>query len=257
MGPAAVELVAGIIDQMEWAVTGTGRPPVPTNAVLETLRFFLREGVQWRELRATPDRASGSTLRRRLMEWGATALLRRVHAVLIRMVRSGPEAAAQAWDVVVDSCSVRAKRGGALTGPNPTDRGKPGTKYHVVVSTDGLPLAAVPSAANVHDTKLFPDLLRLAMVVCASIARLYADAGYDSADNRWLCLRDGIQPVIRKIGQPHGSSLGQVRCIVEHANAWLLVNKRLDRRHDRLGAIIDALLTAACVFIVAARLVEF
>jgi hypothetical protein len=38
--------------------------------------------------------------------------------------------------VVVDSCSVRAKRGGELTGRNPTDRGKLGTKYHVVVATD-------------------------------------------------------------------------------------------------------------------------
>lgn len=257
MGPTAVDLVAGVIDQIERAVTGTGRPPAPTVTVLETLRFFLREGVQWRELRASPVRASGSTLRRRLMEWSTTALLRRVHAVLIRMARSGLEAAAEAWTIVVDSCSVRAKHGGALTGPNPTDRGKPGTKYHVVVSTDGLPVAALPSAANVHDTRLFPDLLRLAMVVCTSIARLYADAGYDSTDNRWLCLREGIQPIIRKSGQPHGSGLAQVRCIVEHANAWLLANKRLDRRHDRLGAIVDALLTAACIFVVAARLVEF
>jgi len=86
MGLTAVELVAGLIDQIERVVTGTGRPPAPTVTILETLRFFLREGVQWRELRALPDRASGSTLRRRLMDWSTTALLRRVHAVLIRMV---------------------------------------------------------------------------------------------------------------------------------------------------------------------------
>src|SRR3954451_11217175 len=128
-------------------------PPVPTIKVVEALRFFLREGVQWRELRAIVGRASGSTLRRRLDDWSAVALLRRVHAVLVRMVRAGPEAAP--WDVVVDSCSVRAKHGGELTGPNPTDRGKPGTKYHVVVATDGIPLGAVPSAANVHDTRPF------------------------------------------------------------------------------------------------------
>src|SRR3982750_4441975 len=93
----------------------------------------------------------GSAARRcgRLMEWSAEALLHRVHAALIRMVRSGPEAAAAAWDVVIDSCSVRAKRGGELTGPNPTDRAKRGTKYHVVVASDGIPLAALPSAANV------------------------------------------------------------------------------------------------------------
>lgn len=157
MGPTALGLVAGIIDRIEGSPrTGPGHPRAPTEEVLATLRFFLREGVQWRELRAEPGRSSGSTLRRRLIDWSAMALLRRVHAVLVQMVRSGPAAAAAAWEVVADSCSVRAKRGGELTGPNPTDRGKSGTKYHVIVTTDGIPLAALPSAANVHDTRLFP-----------------------------------------------------------------------------------------------------
>ena len=255
MASRAAALVAGIIDRIEGPPLGTGRPPLPTIKVVETLRFFVREGVQWRELRATADRASGSTLRRRLDAWHATAVLRRAHAMLIRMVRSGPEVAP--WDVVVDSCSVRAKRGGELTGPNPTDRGKAGTKYHVVVATDGIPLAVVPSAANVHDTRLFLHLLRLAQVVCAAIGRLYADAAYDSADNRSLCLRDGIEPHIRKVGEPHGSGLGAVRCVVEHGCAWLLANKRLDRRQDRLGRVILALLTAACIFVIANRIHAF
>jgi transposase len=162
MGPSAAALVAGIIDRIENRPFGPGRPPLPTIKVVETLRYFVREGVPWRELRATAGRACGSTLRRRLDDWSATALLRQVHVALIRMVRAGPEIAL--WDVVVDSCSVRAKRGGELTGPNPTDRGKAGTKYHVVVSTDGIPLGTIPSAANVHDTRLFPHLLRLAQV---------------------------------------------------------------------------------------------
>ena len=255
MASRAAELVAGIIDGIEGRPYGTGRPPLPTIEVVETLRFFVREGVQWRELRATAGRACGSTLRRRLGEWSGTALLRRVHVVLIRMVRAGPEAAP--WDVVVDSCSVRAKRGGELTGPNPTDRGKAGTKYHVVVATDGTPPGVVPSAANVHDTRLFPHLVRLAQVVCAAIGKLYADAAYDSADNRGLCLRDGIEPRIRGVGQSHGSGLGAVRCVVEHDCAWLLANKRLDRRRDRLGRVILALLTAACIFVIANRLCPF
>jgi len=255
MASRAAALVAGIIDRIEDRPCGTGRPPLPTIEVVETLRFFVREGVQWRELRAAAGRACGSTLRRRLDGWSATALLRQVHVALVRMVRAGPEAAP--WDVVVDSCSVRAERGGELTGPNPTDRGKAGTKYHVVASTDGVPLGVVPSAANVHDTRLFPHLLRLALAVCAAIGRLYADAGYDSADNRGLCLRDGIEPHIRKVGEAHGSGLGSVRCVVEHDCAWLLANKRLDRRHDRLGRMILALLTTACIFVIANRLSPF
>src|ERR671920_615466 len=129
MASRVAELVAGIIDRIEDRRYGTGRPPLPTIEVVETLRYFVREGVQWRELRAAAGRACGPTLRRRLDAWSATAVLRRVHVVLVRMVRAGPEVTS--WDVVVDSCSVRAKRGGELTGPNPTDRGKAGTKYHV------------------------------------------------------------------------------------------------------------------------------
>src|ERR687893_976294 len=115
MGPTACGLVAGLIDWIDGPRSDQGRPRCPTQAVVETLRFFLREGVQWRVLRATGDRVCGATLRRRLTEWSTAALLRRVHATLVRMVRSGPEAAAAAWDVVViDSCSVRAQRGGEL-----------------------------------------------------------------------------------------------------------------------------------------------
>ena len=88
MGPRAVELVAEIIDRIEDRQPGAGRPPMPTIKVVEALRFFLREGVQWRELRATAKRACGSTLRRRLDEWSGTAALRQVHAALVRMVRS-------------------------------------------------------------------------------------------------------------------------------------------------------------------------
>ena len=255
MGPKAAALVAGIIDRIEGRPLGTGRPPVPTIKVVEALRFFVRDGVPWRELRATAGRACGSTLRRRLDDRGATALLRRVHLALIRMARAGPEPAS--WDVVVDSCSVRAKHGGGLTGPNPTGRGKAGTKYHVVALTDGIPLAAVPSAANGHDTRLFRHLLHLAQVVCAAIAKLYADAGYDSAENRALRRRGGIRPHIRKIGQARGSGPGKIRSAVEHDCAWLLANKRLDRRRDRLARVILAVLNAACIFLIANRLSPF
>src|SRR3954453_2928867 len=98
MASKATALVAGIIDRIEGRPLSTGRPPMPTIRVVETLRFFVREGVQWWGLRAAAGRACGSTLRR-LDSWSATALLRQVHTALVRMVRSGPEVAS--WEVVV------------------------------------------------------------------------------------------------------------------------------------------------------------
>ena len=46
-------------------------------------------------------------------------------------------------------------KGGRCVGPNPTDRGKPGTKRHVVVERGGLPLAALLTGANRHDSVVF------------------------------------------------------------------------------------------------------
>ena len=53
MGPTACSLVAGLIDWIEGPRSDHGHPRCPTEGVVETLRFFLREGVQWRELRTT------------------------------------------------------------------------------------------------------------------------------------------------------------------------------------------------------------
>jgi hypothetical protein len=49
--------------------------------------------------------------------------------------------------------------GGCLTGPNPTDRGKAGSKYHLLVDRGGIPLAVGLSAANTHDCMLLESMV--------------------------------------------------------------------------------------------------
>jgi IS5 family transposase len=53
---------------------------------------------------------------------------------------------------------VRCLRGRADR-PEPNDRGKPGSKYHLLVDHHGLPPHVLLSAANTHDSKLFEPLL--------------------------------------------------------------------------------------------------
>jgi transposase len=226
---------------------GRGRPPSEIVRVLATLRQFLREGAPWRRLRASAAQASGSTLRRFLKRWAESGVLARVHALLVAMLRGHP-------DLILDSCSARAKRGGDLTGPNPTDRGKRGTKYHVAVTGDGVPVACVATAANVNDTVMFERLFLAAWAVLARIGTVFADKGYDAEHHRALCRRFGVEPCISKRGQPHGSGLGKRRWPVERSLAWVLENRRLTLRYDRLGFIIQALLRSACIFQVAKTL---
>ena len=248
MEQRTLDLIATVMDACAGVRDpGRGHPPAETVRVLATLRLFVRDGTSWRRLTATADRVSGSTLRRRLQDWADGALLQQAHAVLVAMLRGHP-------DLILDSCSARAKRGGDLTGPNPTDRAKRGTKYHAAVSGDGVPVACAATAANVNDTVLFERLFLGAFAVMARIRTVFADKGYDAEANRELCRAFGAEPCLHKRGRPHGSGLGQRRWPVERSNAWVLENKRLALRYDRLGFIIQSLLQAACTFLVAGRL---
>jgi len=88
----------------------------------------------------------------------------------------------------------------------------------------------------------------------ARIRTVFADRGYDAEHHRHLCRAFGAEPQIHKRARPRGSGLGQRRWPVERSNAWVLESRRLALRYDRLGIIIQSLLQAACIFLIAGRL---
>ena len=102
------------------------------------------------------------------------------------------------------------QKGGDATRPNPTDRGKPGSKYHLVVDRNGIPLAVHLSAANVHDAR---QLLPLVDAIPPIIgprgkpgrprkrpAKLHPDKAYASSDLRRALRARGITPRIARRG---------------------------------------------------------
>ena len=54
---------------------------------------------------------------------------------------------------IIDSISIKSPLGGDMTGNNPTDRSKLGTKRHILTDKKGIPLSAVITSANTHDIK--------------------------------------------------------------------------------------------------------
>ena len=64
--------------------------------------------------------------------------------------------------------------GGDKTGPSPVDRGRLGSKHHLITDANGLPLACVLTAANVND---ITQLLRLVDAIPPVRAGLDALAG--------------------------------------------------------------------------------
>ena len=76
-------------------------------------------------------------------------------------------------------------------GAKPVDRGKPGTKLHLVWDGGGLPLAAAVTAANVADTTMFQAVVADIPPIRTPSGRrrtrpgkLHADKGDDSRANR-------------------------------------------------------------------------
>ena len=55
-----------------------------------------------------------------------------------------------------------------MTGSNPTDRSKLGTKRHILTDAKGIPLSAVMSSASTHDVKLVTGVVDNAVVTCCT-----------------------------------------------------------------------------------------
>jgi putative transposase len=76
-----------------------------------------------------------------------------------------------------------------LTGPNLTDRGKRGTKRHVLTDKKGIPLSVVITAANTHDMKA-AAITTIDRIVVKRLSpkkilqNLCLDKGYDFSGDR-------------------------------------------------------------------------
>ena len=150
---------------------------------------------------------------------------------------------------------------GSETGPSPVDRGRNGSKHHLLVDASGIPLAFTLTGGNRHDvTQLIPLLDRVPAV--AGLVgrprrrpdRVIGDRGYDYDKHRRLIRARGITPVIARRNTTHGSGLGSVRWVVERTFAHLHQFKRLLVRYERRAEMHEAMLALGCCLICFRRL---
>jgi hypothetical protein len=90
---------------------------------------------------------------------------------------------------------------------NPVDRGKPGSKIHVLPDHTGVPLTVLISAANVHDSQLMVPLLDSIAPIRAARGRprhrpgkLHADKAYNIRALRAEIRRRGLGVRIARKG---------------------------------------------------------
>jgi transposase len=231
-----------------------GRKPLDRRRVLTGIVFVLKTGIAWDDLPAEMGCGCGKTCREYLRLCHRAGVWLRLHAALLAELNGADRID---WSrALVDASFAEAPEGGEDTGPNPTDRGKSGSKHHVLTDARGVPLNVTVTAANVNEVTRVLDVLVNRPAVGGRPGpprelpeRLQGDAGYDSEPLRVVLRWLGVTPVLNRRGSGHGSGLGQLRWYIERTIAWLHAFGRLRRRLDRRTEMQEAFLRLACSLI--------
>jgi IS5 family transposase len=154
-------------------------------------------------------------------------------------------------------CNHPGQKGVPKTGANPTDKGKSGTKRHLVVDRRGIPLSVMLTAANVHDSMVFEELLdSIGPIKRPGRGRprkrpekLHADKAYDDKKCARTLKKRGIKRRIARKKVESSQKLGRHRWVVEWTLAWLAKFRRLTIRYERRDDIHEAFVLLGCSLI--------
>ncbi len=144
---------------------------------------------------------------------------------------------------VLGQCDcLRTGQRGDQTGKDPTNRGKLGTKRHVLSDANGIPLAVTLSGANRHDMKCFGPTLDAMIIGRPSPKKkprqhLCCDKGYDYPELRQSAKRRGYIAHIKSRGQEEqerrkNPRFKARRWVVERTNRWHNLFRRLKIRYE-------------------------
>jgi putative transposase len=229
-----------------------GRKRIDPRAALDAIIFRLRSGCQWNHLpKEFPD---DSSVHRTFQRWVRLGVFQCLWAMLVSACE---DLGGLDWEwQAADGMMGKARFGGDHIGPNPTDRGKNGTKRSILVEASGGPLAVVIAGANVHDTKLLEATIEAIVVhrptpTSDDPQHLCLDKGYDNPTGHTTVEMYTYIPHIRRIDEEKLDKYKEKRhparrWVVERTLAWLSKCRALLVRYDKTSENFLALIQFAC-----------
>ena len=156
-----------------------------------------------------------------------------------------------------------------MTGHNPTDRSKLGTKRHILTDKEGIPLSTVITSANTHDVIVATNTIDNIVIKrpsSSSITKyrnkkkkqtLCLDKAYHSKEVEQEIIKRGYVPHIRhrreekKLIKKHPAR----RWVVERTNSWHNRFRKLFTRYEKKDENYLGLVQLANSIIVYRRLI--
>ena len=160
-----------------------------------------------------------------------------------------------------------------MTGSNPTDRSKLGTKRHILTDKNGIPLSVVISSASTHDIKLVTDVMDNMVIKRSSssstkcnssrnrkLQHLCLDKAYNSKTVKQAIIKHGYVPhipykrnrgqKIKPICQKKYPSAKNRRWVVERTNSWHNRFRKLFTRYEKKVGNYLGLVQLSCSIII-------
>ncbi|MEI7987361.1 MAG: IS5 family transposase [Armatimonadota bacterium] len=232
-----------------------GRPRKNLRSVADAIFYRLRTGCQWKAIPTCL--APGSTAHSYFQEWVKRGVFSSLWEIALELY---DELVGLDWRwQSVDGAMTKSPLGGEMTGKNPTDRGKLGTKRSMITEAAGIPTGLAVGGANVHDIRLLRSTLVDALMRARGFEsevreHLCMDKGYDSAWVRSMVenIYDYI-PHIRSRGEekkPNRKSRERARrWVVERTHSWINRFRAILVRWDKKIQNHVAGLHLACAYI--------
>ena len=202
-----------------------GRKPIDDRKALTGILFVLKTGIPWEDFPIEMGCGCGMSCWRRLHAWQEAGVWGALHQVMLEHLEDAHKIN---WSrASVDSSFSRAFGGVEGSGKNPTDRGRPGVKQHILTDAKGIPLAGLSTPANVPEINVLLPLVNTHGPLDTKgqpkrqPKRVYGDRAYDSEPHRQELRKRGIMPKLAKRRTEHGSGLGKYRWVVERLFSWL------------------------------------
>ena len=176
------EIAEPVVPEFDPRRQGGGTAPLDKRSVFTAIVYVLTSGSAWRHLPAEFG-VSVPTAHRRFTRWAKAGVFGKIHRGA-RQARCRRRTGLVVGDLGRGQRS--GKKGGTLTGPSPVDRGKPGSKLHVLSEARGTPLVVHVSAANTHDSTTLREMVKSIPAVRSRRGprrrkpdKFRADKGYD------------------------------------------------------------------------------
>jgi len=241
---------------------GPGRPRADDRAALNGIWYVLWTGCQWKAIHKNWFGVCSSVIHDRFQTWQEMGIFSDVLRKMIVYYQQEREIAWQ-WQSI-DSKSCPAPLGGEQTGPNPTDRGKQGSKIHLLVDEKGAPLSLHITGANEHDKWSADDLILAILVerpdpeeveqhLCADRAYDFEDVHDFVAEKQYIThikhRRRRNEPVVEECPIPGELRYPARRWVVERTLGWLTKRRSLRIRWCKKRENWMALVQLACAHI--------